>query len=222
MLKFNTQTKILVCFCICLKVNVLNFLISFLVSEYSISSFPTFIVIDSTGAHTFEGTPSGDSLREFLEPYAKPLEKKHKGQSSQSKPKQSAPEPDRPAELIEITDQDSFQKNCLDKSGPSVIAIFDKTAEEFSAQQATLLQVAEKYKKQFRFLYADGPENPTFTEQLHLNSGYPQVIVLNPSKKVMATFIGSYEEAGVAKFLDKVLLGSRRTIQQLDTLPTFS
>jgi len=190
-----------------------------LMSKYDIESVPTFVVIDKEGTHKFEGKPSLESLTAFFEPYAKPLEKKTNSRQRQQT-QQSEPEPDRPAELIEISDESSFQSQCLDKSGPSLIAIFDKSSDEAESQQATLLQVAEKYKKQFRFLYVDGPSHPSLAQQLHLDSGYPQLFVLNPSKMAMASFIGSFDVSGISHFLDRVLLGSRRITQKIDTLPT--
>mmetsp|Transcript_67123 Transcript_67123/g.101194 ORF Transcript_67123/g.101194 Transcript_67123/m.101194 type:complete len:394 (+) Transcript_67123:16-1197(+) len=192
-----------------------------LASKYNIENFPTFIVVDKDGAtHQFEGKPSLESLAEFFEPFAKKVEKKQKQNRQNQQTKQEV-EVDRPAELIEISDADLFAKNCLDKSGPSVIALFDLSSDEVEAQKATLLQVAEKYKKQFRFLWMDGPSHPSFAQQLFIDSGYPQVLVLNPSKMAMASLIGSYDENGISHFLDRVLLGSRRLIQKLDKLPTF-
>jgi len=195
-----------------------------LVSKYNIENFPTFIVIDDNGVHPFEGKPSYESLSAFFETFAKPVQKKARtGQQQQQQQQQRQPEPeqDLPAELIEVSTAADFQAKCLDKSGPSVIALFDKSSEEFDAQQAVLLQVAEKYKKQFRFLWVDGPSHQSFAQQLHIDSGYPQVLVLNPGKMAMAQLIGSFDESGVSNFLDRVLLGSRRIIQKLDTLPTF-
>jgi len=189
-----------------------------LVQQYNIDSFPTLIVIQGENVNKFSGKFSRDNLFDFIEPFAPA---KQNSQGGRSPPPPREPEVDVPAELITINTSNDFETHCLNKNGPSVIAVFDDEIEETEAYKTSLLAVAEKYKKNFRFLVVNGPEHSSFLQQLHIDSGYPQLIMLNPKKEAMATFVGSFDESGVSHFLDRVLLGSKRLFQRLDTLPTF-
>ena len=191
----------------------------FTVEKYGIDSFPALVVIEGENVHKFEGKFSSDNLFEFVNPFAPPIQKSSSG--GRSAPPPPKKEPEGPAKLVPLDTAEDFATNCLEKSGPSIIAVFDDEIEETEGYKAALLEVAEKYKKQFRFLTINGPEHQSFLKQLYIDSGYPQLIMLNPKKSAMATFIGSFTEDGVSHFLDRVLLGSRRLFQKLDTLPTF-
>merc|ERR1711963_1003284 len=193
-----------------------------LVEEFGVTTFPTFVVVEGETRHPFEGKPSRDALVSFFEKFAKPAKNANKSKSKSSgSEKGAAPEPAGPLQLIQVTDAASYEKECLKQGRPSVIALFDSSAEETEKYKETLLQVGEKYKDKFRFLWVDGPSNPHFVQQLRTDANFPQVVVLNPKKKVLASFIGRFDDTGVARFLDKVLVSSRRIIQQLDELPSF-
>jgi len=191
---------------------------SALIEEFGVTEFPTFVVVEGENRHPFEGKPSRDNLVKFFEKFAKPAKKSSK--SSGGKSAEPA-EPAGPLQLIQVTDAASYEKECLKQGRPSVIALFDSSAEETEQYKELLLKVGEKYKEKFRFLWVDGPSHPHFVEQLRTDANFPQVVVLNPKKKVLASLIGRFDEKGVAQFLDKVLVSSRRIIQQLDELPSF-
>ena len=190
-----------------------------LVEEFGVKSFPTFVVVEGENRHSFEDKPSRAGLVKFFEQFAKPSQKSSKSGSSSQQQKPA--EPAGPLQLIEVTDAASYEKECLNQGRPSVIALLDSSSDETEKYKEVLLQVGEKYKSNFRFLWVDGPSHPHFVGQLRVDTNFPQVVVLNPKKKVMASFVGRFDESGVANFLDKVLVSSRRIIQQLDELPAF-
>jgi len=185
--------------------------------KYGITSVPTLIVDrGNDDVSTFSDKFNYDNLFNFLRTFGEPSSGKGKQQAQQP-----TPEPDRPAEVVFVDTTEDFAEKCLEKNGPIAIAFFDKNSDETEQFLATTLEAAEKYKKQFRFLWVDGPNHASFMDELHINSGFPQLIVLHPKKLALAQMIGAYETKGISSFLDRVLLSSKRLIRQIDEIPAF-
>jgi len=184
------------------------------VDQYGITNFPTLIVDSGNGdISKFEGSFTYDALFSFLKPFAKAPAGTGKGTKQ--------PEPENlPLEVVPITSPTEWEEKVLAKNGLSVIAFLDKSDDEATQSYlATTLEVAEKYQKQFRYFWVDGPQHIPFLEALYSNNGWPQLIVVHPKKKVVAPLIGSYTVESISQFLDKVLLGNKRIIRPVDEIP---
>jgi len=184
------------------------------VEEYGVTEFPTLFVETPSEKVKYSGALKVDLLTKFLGPYAKEVSGSSSSSSSSEKVEEG------PA-LVFIENQESFAKNCLSKSGICVITVLDsEDSETYTANLAVANEIAEKYKKQFRFNYISGPKHPEFLTKLHIDSGFPQFFVLNPSKKSFSQFIGPFTTPKIAAFLDKTLTGSnKRNTQILDSIP---
>lgn len=192
---------------------------SALVEKYGIDSFPKLVVEKLDGTVVpYDGAFKAAPLLKFLSDIAPARESRPGG-----KAEKKAPEPEKPVEVIHVESQEQFEKECAAKGGMCAMAVLDPEDESTERYLAQALAVAEgKHKKQFRWMWISGPANPSLVNELRIDSGFPQYVVLNPKKKVYAHFIGAFETEKIQSFLDRVLLGSRRLIMELDAMPTLN
>jgi hypothetical protein len=190
----------------------------FSVEQYEITKFPTLIVDTGNGnTVTYDGAFTYEALFAFLKPFAKAP-----ANSKNTNTQAPAPAEDRPLEVVYLDTTADWEKEILSRNGLFVIALLDKSDEQATQSYlATTMEVAEKYSKQFRYYWADGPAHIPFVDALYMNNGWPQLLVLHPKKKAVAPLIGSYTVESISQFLDKVLLGNKRVIRPLDEIPAF-
>eukprot|EP01095_Lingulamoeba_sp_RSL-Kostka_P010694 TRINITY_DN389_c0_g1_i1.p1 TRINITY_DN389_c0_g1~~TRINITY_DN389_c0_g1_i1.p1 ORF type:complete len:396 (+),score=145.32 TRINITY_DN389_c0_g1_i1:112-1299(+) len=190
-----------------------------LVEKYSIDSYPTLCVVDSQGEllGVYDGKLKHDLIETFLNQYSASVRQDIPNQKP-AEP-EPTPEPEEP-ESPEIESQEDLDRLCINKSGTCGIAVLDTTSPEHETYLETLQTLAVDYFKQFRFMWIDAAKHPNFLQQLEIDSGFPQFIVLNPSKKVAGQLLGSFTNKKISEFLGKVKKGSRRAVYYIDDIPT--
>jgi len=197
-----------------------------LVSQYEVKSFPTLLVLKSDGSkHVFSEKLSFANLEKFLSGFAGPkASAKSSSSSSKSKSSKSSESSKESTESAPTVPQASetpvhpqslaeFQKHCLDFK-LCVISFFSEEntgAELHQKFLDTLGQVTKKNHKSFSFVWLDGVQHIDLMQFFHLESGFPAMAVVHPSKKVYSPYIGSYEADKISGFLDKLLRGAKST-----------
>jgi len=196
-----------------------------LVKRFDVKKFPQLLVLkDATAAPlVFDGKLSHESLFTFLEPHAAKVQNQQGQQQQQGKKSQTKVETEvlKP-EVHALKNQKDFEEKCVNKSGICLIALLDPLDEvtPHAQQLQTLQKVADKYYKQFRTMWLNGPQQFQFTESFSgLASGFPQIFILNPSKLRYTPHLGSFDAESIGEFLKSILQGSKRNIP-LQKLPT--
>jgi len=194
-----------------------------LIKRFNVKKFPQLLVLkDATAAPLiFDGKLSHETLSAFLEPHAAKLQNQQQGKTSQTKVETEVLKP----EVHALKNQKDFEEKCVNKSGICLIALLDPLDEVIphAQQLQTLQKIADKYYKQFRTMWLNGPQQFQFTESLSsLASGFPQIFILNPGKLRYTPHLGSFDAESIGEFLKSVLQGSKRNIplQKLPTLVT--
>lgn len=190
-----------------------------LVEKFQVTNFPTLVVVKPDGEKVvYSGKLSHEDLSAFLSTYA-PAPKTGgagAGAGAGEPKKQPTPEPDRPAQIHAVKTNEDFETHCLSKTGSCVIAFLDVEDEEGKRKDrdlAMLLEVAEKYKKSFHFLWVDAIKNLELAESLG-TSILPSISVYNPSKKAYVPLVGAFEKKAISEFLDKVLNNRKPAVPQ--------
>jgi len=137
-----------------------------------------------------------------------------KSESSKTETQEAAP-PQASKQALNPLSLAEFQKHCLDFK-LCVISFFseENTGSDLHKKfLETLDKVTQKNYKSFSFVWVDGVHHIDLMQFLHLESGFPSLAVISPSKKVYAPYVGSYEADKINSFLDKLLRGAKPTIQ---------
>jgi len=187
--------------------------------KYSVTKFPSLFIISPDGQLlTHEGSINRDSLLSFLEQHA--LSRATGKNGENSRPPPSSPPDPEVIEAPELTTQDVFDQKCK-SVGLCGIAVFNTEEGATEKYKDTLLAIAEKHSKQFKFSWVDGPKHPQFVSDLNIAMDmYPQFIVYSPKKKAVAHYVGAFELEKVSGWLSQVLRGSKR-IYPVDKEPKF-
>jgi len=194
------------------------------VTRFGIEKYPTLIVQTSSGDTTkYEGALSHAELFKFLTPYAKPLQKPTAGSSSQSeKAEPPPPEPVREVR-VEVENQETFENVCLNKPGNCLIALLNGGDIEENAleKQIELLEKLQaKYSSFYKFIWIDGVKQPQFLDAFSLSSDLPALVVFNNNRKSAVPFRGSFSEASISEYLDRIMSGSKKAVPVRD-VPSF-
>ena len=86
--------------------------------------------------------------------------------------------------------------------------IYDSNAKERKGYLSTINAVAKKNRKSpFRWFWLQAGDQLDLERQLNLGFGFPAVIAVSPSKKMIATMRGSFSEDNLNQFLSDVQIG---------------
>ena len=195
-----------------------------LVSQYEVKNFPSVLVLKKDGSKDhFKDKLSHTNLEKFLSSFAGPKtstkssssSKSSKSKSSESHGSQDTHTSVPQASLHPVNPQsrEEFQKSCLDFK-LCVVSFFseENTGSDLHSKfLETLDKVTHKHHKSFSFVWLDGVHHLEFMQFLHLESGFPGMAVISPSKNVYVPYVGSYEVDKITNFLDKLLRGSKPT-----------
>lgn len=183
------------------------------VSDFGVTEFPALFVINTNGEKTkFPGKIKSEEIIKFLTPFA-PASSKAKSSSSSSSAKVEV------RELKFVPDQNTLQSECYAKSGTCVIAFLDPSDENHSASIEILQTLVEK-EKTFRFFWVDGTKNLKFANDLGVSTSFPQLAVVNPSKKLAGTMTTYFSADKISDYLGKVKMGAKRSVFSIDSLPS--
>ncbi|CAG8741281.1 20424_t:CDS:2, partial [Gigaspora rosea] len=191
-----------------------------IVEKFGIDKFPKLLVIPkgSNDAIEFKDKFGYDSIFQFLDKYA--LSKtKLKGKEE----KEPEPEPFDP-EIYEITTQSQLESQCLSKPiGLCVFSfiILEPEYPESVAEHSNNLEIVRKVKKKFhdqssvdkklslRFFWfnALSKEAKKLIKDFKLSDMFPNLMVLNPNRKVYRPLMGPFDEEGIEKFLNDIAKG---------------
>jgi len=184
-----------------------------------VTEFPVLFYIPKNGGEPVKYT---DKLRiqpliKFFEPYAGASRADES--SGESGSEEAPPKKEEPAVAVEIKDAETFETACLSKS-LCVAFLLDPLADDFSKHRASVDATVAKHGRQFHFVWLDGLKWPQVEASVNLQSGYPQMVLFNPKKKMAAIYPGSFEEKAISKFLDQAVRGGRsRTWFEVEALP---
>jgi len=188
-----------------------------IVSKYSVSKYPTLVVITSGGEqNNYDGELKHNALSSFLKPFAKEIPGKSKPSGGSSK--KDTPPPPPPSEPIrpvrdEVNDQTTFESVCYNKNSNCLIALLDPQNTETELHETyikTLEKLQEKYTKTFNFLWLDAVKQTEFVDDWNLASGFPTIVAFNHKKSSIVPYIGAFSDESIGEFLDKILRGTKR------------
>jgi len=185
------------------------------VEKFGVTEFPTLFFIPANGGEPVKYT---DKLRiqtliQFFGQYAGEKTEQTENESEQ-------PKKEEPAVAVEIKDAETFESACLSKT-LCVAFILDESSEDFAQHRKVIDAAVAKHGRQFHFVWLNGLKWPQVENTLNLQSGYPQLAMFNPKKKLAAVYPGAFEEKAISKFLDQAVRGGRSRIWfEVDALPS--
>jgi len=169
-----------------------------------------------------------DDNQARAETYAGPIEfesilKWVSGNSSPTPAESKSSEEDSPL-VVELTSDEDFQKECVDKLGLCVLAFPNGDWEGEDFAKDAFWKAAEEESKAsspLRFAWVNRRKNAAFAEPLRLpEDGSVSLIAIQARKKRYALFVGAFNEESVREFLSNVLRG-RISTTLLDQVPRF-
>lgn len=214
---------------------------STIVESFGITSFPTLLIIDANNDNaviTYDGKMSVGGLTKFLNKYAKeshPIDDTSDETKSEKK-RDTEPEPFDP-KVPEIQDQSDYKKHCEEVSAKGYSSLcfiaflppLEPEIEQSVQEHESNLKVLADLK---RSLYDMRISSPSSLANFHVSwtFGYseerqnmlnrfgvatdlPSCMVIHPSKKVYAPFIGQYEVESLKSFLRKISEGRGRVLK---------
>jgi len=189
--------------------------------KYEVTEFPAALVINKEGkVEKLEGKIARESLYQFAGKFA--TAKPKEDSSSQSNKKPATPPPVVKAEVVHVTSDELLQEKCYNHA-LCVIAILneEEDSEVHRTYTEQLLQVAEKFKTSFRFVWVDGVKHPHLMEELNAGSDLPQVVAVNSKRLASANFLGAFGVDSITSWLERILRGTAR-VYEIRKLPTLN
>lgn len=114
-------------------------------------------------------------------------------------------------EVHELIKQSLYDDNC---KGPVICVmaflpnIYDSNAKERNKYLDILKQVAKKNRKHsFEWFWLSAGDQLDMERELSLGFGFPAVIAVSPTKKMVATMRSSFSSDNVNGFLSDLLIG---------------
>eukprot|EP01100_Stratorugosa_tubuloviscum_P006431 TRINITY_DN2779_c1_g2_i1.p1 TRINITY_DN2779_c1_g2~~TRINITY_DN2779_c1_g2_i1.p1 ORF type:complete len:408 (-),score=170.42 TRINITY_DN2779_c1_g2_i1:65-1288(-) len=179
-----------------------------LVEKYSITSFPTLLVVtkDNEAGTIYKGAINVQAATEFLRQFAS------KTQEKSTEQQENVKQPEEDIGVVEITNQNLFEKYCLKQNKLCAVAFLDpESPEEHKNHLATFHTVSEQQKKNFNFIWMDGITQLDLANCLNLQSGFPSFIVIQPKKQLYTIFIGTFKSDSINHFIKQSLTTGRGT-----------
>ena len=114
-------------------------------------------------------------------------------------------------EIIELYKQSFYTEEC---SGPVICVInflpniYDSNAEERKKYLDTIMKSAKANRKQpFKWFWLSAGDQLDLERTLNLGFGFPAVVAISPSKKMIATMKGGFDSKGLNAWLGDLLIG---------------
>ncbi|CAG8493129.1 104_t:CDS:2 [Scutellospora calospora] len=191
---------------------------SAIVEKFGINKFPKLFIIpkDSKDIIEFTDKFSYDTIFKFLDKYALPKRKLKEKEAPE-------PEPFDP-EINEIQTQSQLEELCLSK--PIGLCVFSflivepeypESVAEHSANLEILRNVKKKLYEQksidkklsLRFFWfnALSKESKKLIKDFKLSDMFPNLMILNPNRKVYRPHLGPFDEEGIERFLNEIAKG---------------
>ncbi|CAG8492337.1 10819_t:CDS:2 [Acaulospora colombiana] len=191
--------------------------------KYGVEDYPKLIVVTwgTNEMIDYKGRYQGEniyyaSLSNFLSQYALPKNK------PKYVVKEEAEEQFNP-EIIEIKSQSHLESECLSKrTGICILTFlvvepeFQESVTEHENNLSILKKVKEKVHKKhtddklgFRFMWFDAltKGSKKLIKDFKLSDVFPNLMVLNPNRRLYKPYLGPFDEEGIEKFLSDVARG---------------
>mgnify|MGYP002632311879 CR=1 FL=1 len=114
-------------------------------------------------------------------------------------------------DVFELINQSIYNDNC---QGAVICVvnflpnIFDSNAEERNNYIATIMKTAKAQRKQpFKWFWLQAGDQLDLEQSLNLGFGFPAVVAISPSKKMVATMRSSFSTSDLDSFLKNLLIG---------------
>lgn len=205
--------------------------------KYGVTTVPTLVALESVAKDEdreplftpFEGKVSRTLLARFLAPFSKRVLQEYRklglspsdiaAANSERVGTKASADPHE-WDLRRITSSADWSKYCLEKQGVCIVAVLDpyNSPDEVPGQEATLKELAEKYKGKLHIMWLGAKEQPKFVDTFDMRSGFPAMIVLNPARSEGAKakyikYVGSFRNEALVEFLDSLSIGGRGALQ---------
>ena len=118
-------------------------------------------------------------------------------------------------EVLQLVSESVLQDECANKGGVCIITFLPHIADskaEGRRKYISILEEAAKKNSQYPFFYfwSQAFDQKALEKALNLDSGYPVVAAISPSKKKFAVMRSTYTVDGVATFLSDLARGYER------------
>jgi len=114
-------------------------------------------------------------------------------------------------ELHEVIKQSVYDENC---KGPTICVvsflpnIYDSNANERNKYIDTIKKVSKKNRKHsFEWFWLSAGDQLDLERDLSLGFGFPAVVAISPTKKMIATMRSSFSSDNLNEFLSDLLIG---------------
>eukprot|EP00252_Welwitschia_mirabilis_P023968 TRINITY_DN6930_c0_g1_i1.p1 TRINITY_DN6930_c0_g1~~TRINITY_DN6930_c0_g1_i1.p1 ORF type:complete len:214 (+),score=56.58 TRINITY_DN6930_c0_g1_i1:44-685(+) len=175
-------------------------------SRFNVQGFPTILFFgpDKENPTPYEGARSASAIESFA------LEQLETNAA--------------PPEVVELTGPDVMESKC----SPAAICfvsflpdILDSGAEGRNKYLATLLSVAEKFKREpYSYVWAAAGKQPDLEKAVGVGGyGYPALVALNAKKGVYAPLRSAFEYQHIVDFVKEAGYGGK-SIVPLESVPT--
>jgi hypothetical protein len=188
------------------------------VKSLGIDSFPT-ILIFPPGQGDFvkyEGQLKRNDLISFFDKYAP---EKSKSSKKSSPPKNTAAT-QAPVDLniVEITDQEAFTKECLDKTGICVLSyfVYEPDYQESKTALDDNLSILKELKKKFNsrlvnFAWVNAiNKGKKLARDFGISDSYPSMIAIQKEKKNYRLLRTAFDKGSINDFIEGYLSGLGR------------
>ncbi|KAI1315490.1 protein disulfide isomerase (PDI) protein [Mortierella claussenii] len=195
--------------------------------QYNIKDLPALVVFPKGSQEPviYSGELKRDPISEFLNQYAEPAKNSGSNSSKRSSSQEAKSEPS-PVTVVEfdpqvhqIKDQAQFKNECLSKPrGSCVIAflIIEPEFPESVQMHEENLELLRKVKKTahdtsrpLHVVWMDALDERVteFKDKFQVSSDIPGLLLLNPSKKAFAPFVGQFDVHGIQEWLSDTTIG---------------
>jgi len=189
-----------------------------IVKKYEVTDFPSVIAIKKEGSPVkFTGSVKYDALFNFI---SKTIGKPNPSPFTVDGFKLR--ESDAKYDVTRIVSQDDFDDSCIKKKRVCFVAVLDPVNNDYrqEADEEILDTLAKKYAGRATFSWFGALEQPDVIKKYSLNSGFPCIFALYPSRERYAVHIGKFDADSVDVFVSNALAGVVRS-NEFKELPKF-
>eukprot|EP00049_Salpingoeca_infusionum_P017723 m.354122 g.354122 ORF g.354122 m.354122 type:complete len:443 (+) comp16922_c0_seq1:176-1504(+) len=168
-----------------------------LASQYGVRGYPTIKVFKAGRDEDYQGGRDASSLIDYANSIA-----------LDTRP---------PPEVVEVTDQQSFKENCLDKQVCFISFlpdIMDSKAAGRNEYIKLQKKLAEKYKSRpFGWVWTSAGAQSSIESAMDVGGfGYPAMAAINAKKLKFATLRAAYTQESIVDFVSHLVAGRTTTV----------
>ena len=189
-----------------------------IVKHFEVSNFPTVVVVPKEGAPVkYTGAVHYADLFAFL---SSKLGKPKSGPFVVEGFKLRLPVS---AKVTRVVSAKDFEDGCTSQHTVCFVAVLDPANDEYrqAGDEKLIDELSKKFAGRASFLWYAALEQPHVNTQFALNSGFPAMFALYPTRERYAVHVGKFDHGSLEEFVSNALAGAVRS-NEFKTLPQFN